>query len=268
MRGSTSVLIVLVITVLVVGSYLFLVKPRLDKRIDELESEKAGLEQSQMELARMITEIPKLREQLPEWRQKLTLYRRAIPNRIEDEKFLANLQEQVGRQDVRLLNLDLNDSGVWLRDLDEKSKEQLTGMGIDVDAAQQIKVAFYTLVLQGPYDNVISTLEELKRYGRIYSIEQVVAPAGGAGGAVLVTDNPDEIPLQVTGSIFYGISENYMNAEDLYRSYMRSLIAPLAAGAQVGIKRGAGKAVGAEQPAAAAAAQDEQPALEAGGTNT
>jgi hypothetical protein len=249
------------------GLYLFLIKPRLDQRINELEAERSAMEAEQMALARMITEIPELRRQLPEWKQKLTLYRKAIPAKIEDEVFLTNLQQQVKSHGVVLQSIDLNDSGVWLRDLDEKSKEQLTGMGVDVPAAQQIKVAFYTLILQGPYDNVITTLEELKRYGRIYSIEQVVAPAGGAGGAVLITDNPDEIPLQVSGSIFYGIDANYMNSEELYKSYMRSLIAPLAAGAHKAIRREGTGVVGGQEEAEREPS-DEREAAETGGIST
>src|SRR5207237_10655144 len=106
---------------------------------------------------------------------------------------------------VQLLGAQLQLGGPFVGEAKEDELKKYTDIGVDVEALKQVKVAFYQLKLLGNYGKTLSALENLKGHGRMYSIDEVVSPAGGGGGTVTQTLDVTRTPIQVTGKIYYGI---------------------------------------------------------------
>jgi len=136
---------------------------------------------------------------------------------------------------VRLLNVKVEPGGPWLGDIKDEDAKKLEGIGVDVDAARSLKVAFYSVELVGKYDKTLAVLENLKKHGRMYSIDSVMGPAGSGGGTVTKVLDVSSTPIQVSGKIFYGIADNYVSEKDLTAVFDRVVLKPLAGQVQSGI---------------------------------
>lgn len=215
MRGWIVTIIVFVCAAVVSVAYHFLVVAQLDKKLAELRAEDDKLQSDLNELIKKEAEIPHLLAAVPAWKQRVDLYQAAIPSSIDDEVFLGYLNEQLRAQNVTLISVQMAPGGSWLGSIKEAEATKLEGMGVDVEVARKLRVAFYTIELNGTYHGVIQAFENMKQHRRIYSIDQIVSPAGRGGGQVLQVLDSAETPMRVTGKLFYGVPENYVSQAQL-----------------------------------------------------
>jgi hypothetical protein len=228
MRGWTITVIIFVCAVIVVGLFHFLFKNQMDKKVATLEAENAGLQQDLKEIAEMKAAIEPMAREIPLWKQKIAVYRAAVPHQIEDNEFFRTLRKEMNAAGVGLLNVEVNPGGAWIGELKEEEAQKLADIGIDVEAARSLKVAFYSIELLGPYDNTLDVLENLKKHGRMYSIDEVVGPAGSGGGTITQVLDATATPIQVKGKIFYGIPADYVSEQDLNAVFSKVVLQPLA----------------------------------------
>jgi hypothetical protein len=129
---------------------------------------------------------------------------------------------------VQLLNVKVDPGGQWLGDIKEEEAKKLEGIGVDVEAARELKVAFYSIDLVGPYGKTLEVLENLKRHGRMYSIDAAMGPAGSGAGTVAQVLEASSTPIQVVGKIFYGIPEDYVSETQLNHVFAKVVLRPVA----------------------------------------
>jgi hypothetical protein len=219
MKGSMSILITFVLVALAVGLYVFLGKSKLDEKRNNLKAEVDAAKQTLQANEGKIAQIPALMDELPRWQRQFELFRTAIPVAIEDDLFLRNLTTQLNANGVRLVHMELIPAGQWFTNLNETQEEAFRKEHMRPEELRQVKQASYTVSLIGPFAGVLRAFENLKLYGRIYSIDTIISPAGGAGGAVFRNVDESQTPIQVSGKIFYGLSENYLSQETLNKFF-------------------------------------------------
>ena len=219
MRASATVIVVVVICLAVLALYWFVGRSQLFKQVQKVQSEVAMRQADLEEIDRMEQEIPSLLAQLPTWQRQYELFRSAIPPKVDDHRFLSAIISQLDRTGSEFISSGLTMGGLWLDGLSQSQFEQLEAAGLDVSVAKQIKVAYYSLDLAGDYKDILDAFEGLKRYGRLYTIDQVRGPAGGAAGSVVQTVDKTSTPIAMTGYIFFGIPENYFNATAIERVF-------------------------------------------------
>jgi hypothetical protein len=251
MRGWTSTIVIVICAVVAVVLFHFLFKKQMDKQIGELRAQADSLHSQLEEINRMESQIPALTAQVPGWRNQVRIFKSAIPSQIEDDVFFRNLADELARNDVQLMSIQVNPGGPWLGNLKDEDAEKLAGIGVDVDAARNLKVAFYQVKLLGSYAHTVELLENLKRHGRMYSIDEVTGPAGEGGGTVMSTLDDTALPLQVSGKIFYGIPADYVSEAKLDAALQAVVFKPLAARLHGGV-RAAGREVAEEYGVGAA----------------
>lgn len=244
MRGAASVILVLLGAIVIVLLYFFLGKAQMNRMAGELEGDLEAFRTQLDEIHRREAEIPRLTRQLPAWRQQLVVLNEAIPPTIEDDAFFASLAAELIEQEVELLAVDVVLGGAWLKDVTEEELQELEARGIRVDTARQIRVAFYNIKLSGEFGRVLTVFENLKKYRRLYTIDQVIAPASGGVGTITQTVDPSLTPIEVTGTLFYGVPEGYLPLEDLEARFMHAAVVPVARSAQGSISAAARLLVG------------------------
>jgi len=228
MRGSVSTLIVFLVCLVAVLIYWFAGRPQLINQLVTVRAENVEISNRLAEISEMERSIPLMMRQLPQWRDKLELYQAAIPNPINDEKFLATIDQQLEAQDVTLIGIDLVKGGAWLGQLGESQIEELKAKGIDDNVARQVQVAFYSVRLMGEFKNVITAFENLKIHNRLFSIDQVTGPITGGTGMISQNLDPNNVPIEITGRIYYGIPANYLTVEQLVDVFNTAVIIPQA----------------------------------------
>jgi hypothetical protein len=248
MRGWTVTIIVIICAAIVIGLFHFLFKNQMDKKVDNLRAENAKLEEQIQQIAEMEKAIEPMAREIPYWKQKVGVYRAAVPSQIEDNVFFASLRQEMEAAGVKLLTVKVDPGGPWLGNIKDDDAKKLTDIGVDVDAARAMKVAFYSVELVGPYDKTLTVLENLKRHGRMYSIDAVLGPGGTGGGAITKVLDASNTPIQVAGKIFYGLPEDYVTTEQLNEVFSKIVLNPIAkqAGKSIsdvsnGLAKGAGK---------------------------
>ena len=252
MRVSPGVIAVFILCLLAVGLYIFLGRAQISKQIAVVRDESAAIERELESIRVMERQIPVLMQQLPVWRDQVELYSSAIPSRIDDQRFFGALADQLERQDVDLLGIEVFKAGPWLGKLGETQIEELEAQGIDAAVAQQVNVAFYSASLIGTYPSILSAFENLKQSRRLYSIDQVTSPAILGGGTISQSADPEITPVQLTGRIYYGVPEDYVTVEKLVEVFGRIMILPKARSVQQMIRGRGQELLGgaeAEQPA-------------------
>jgi hypothetical protein len=220
--------IVFILSLAVVLAYVFLGKATVTRAINAKTVEKDKLDAVLLDISKKQAEIPKLRDELPMWNRQRILFRSAIPEKIEDDKFLGALADRLEQTGIELISAELAPSGSLLKDADEKAIQQLKDAGVDVVAAKKIQVAYYSVNLSGDFGKVINAFESLKRDGRLYTIDMISAPAGGGGGAVFKTLDPSKTPIKVTGAIYYGLPGDRLTAEWLVNEFTSALAPSIA----------------------------------------
>jgi len=228
MRGTVSILITILICVVVLALYFFLGRGQINKQINVATAENEQLQTQLQDIERMQRELPLLMRQLPAWKRELKLYKTAVPQDIQDDAFLSYVADELEAQDITLLVLDVLPSGAWLGQIGEAQAEELKKQGIDPDQAQDVQAAKYTLTFTGDFKNVLTAFENLKRYGRLYTIDEVHGPAVRGGGMVNVVLDPEQTPIEIVGRVYFGIKDNYLTDDDLTRVFASSVLKPLA----------------------------------------
>lgn len=219
MRASTSIIIVIVVCLAFLALYWFIGRSQLQKQVNQVTGEVMAAQTELETIDRMEAEIPQLLAQLPIWQRQYELFRSAIPSEVDDHRFLSAIIDQLDKSGAKFISSEMALGGQWLEGVSESQFEQLQAAGLDVDVAKKIRVAFYSLSLEGDYKDILNTFEGLKRYGRLYTIDQVLGPAGGAAGAVTRTLDASMTPVEMTGRIYYGIPENSFNVQAIQRQF-------------------------------------------------
>jgi hypothetical protein len=228
MRGATSLLITIAVVLVVVALYLFVGKAQLNKAIQTNQIQRDTLEKKQKELSEMEAAMPKLTRDLPVWRRQLVLFKSAIPEKIDDQIFLRTLNDQLEQNGVQLQSIEVVPAGSWLKDTDEKTIADLRTAGLDVDTMRKVQVAYYDIRLSGDFAKVITCFENMKHYGRLYTIDLVTSESGTGGGSVTEIVDPAKRPIMLSGAIFYGIPESYISVESMERVFQSRFAGPLA----------------------------------------
>ena len=226
MRGSVSTLIVFLVCLVLVLLYWFAGRPQLSRQTSSIQEENIQLTNRLAEISEMERAIPQMMQRLPEWRSKLELYRAAIPTNIDDEVFLTAVSEQLKAQDVQLLSIKLVKGGAWLGQLGEAQVEELKAKGIDDSVARKIQVAFYSVRLMGDFENVITAFENLKIHNRLFSIDQVDGPVTSGAGLIAAALDPQLVPIELTGRIYYGVPAEYLTVDQLVEVFNTAVIIP------------------------------------------
>lgn len=257
MRGATSILITVLICVVVLALYFFVGRAQLNKKIQAAEAEQQAVQSRLARINQMREELPRLMEQLPEWRERLALYKQAIPQAIQDEEFLSLLARQLEAQDVTLMSVEVAPKGAWLGEIGEEQEASLRAKGIEPTEARKVKAAMYSINLLGRFENILAAFENMKQYGRLYTIDEVSGPAGGAPGAITETLDPDLLAIQVTGRIYYGIEDSYLTDAQLIKVFESAVLKPRARAIQAEISEDGQQAL--ELPAPPPAAGEAEP---------
>lgn len=221
MRGMLGSLIIFLVCLALVMLYIFLGKGQisvaasnLQMQIDEKDSELIAIRSKR-------NEITTLKASLPLWRQQLEIFTTAIPVKVDDHIFFGNLVDQLDHYpEVKLLSLDSVFGGPWLGKVDEKQEEVLISYNIDVESAKSIRVSFFTLKLLGEFDDVLTIIENLKQYRRLYTIDMIAGPATGGSGAITQSAQPEITPIQVTGRLYFNLPEPKVDVNELTRMYL------------------------------------------------
>lgn len=227
-RGIGSIILTIVLAGLVLGLYLFLGKAQLSNIIRSETATKTDLEAKQTKIALMEAQMPKMVEELPTWRKQLNLFKGAIPEKINDHVFLKNLNEQLEQNQVKLMDIQVAAAGSWFKDTDEKTIKMLQEMQLDVATMRKVQVAYYDIRLTGEFRNVITCFENLKRYGRLYTIDLITTETGAGGGSVTEILDPNKRPIMLSGALFYGIPDDYMDSASMERLFQQRYSGPLA----------------------------------------
>ncbi|MBN2083444.1 hypothetical protein JW859_14710 [bacterium] len=228
MRGTVSILITVLICVVVLALYFFLGRAQINKQINTAVTENEKLQAQLQDIDRKQRELPLLMRQLPAWKRELKLYKTAIPADIEDDNFLEHVADELEAQGIQLLVVDVVPSGAWLGTIGEAQAEELQKKGIDPEQAKQVKAADYTLTFNGDFKNVLTAFENMKKYGRLYTIDEVHGPAAQGGGMINVVLDPEQTPIEIVGRIYFGIDQSYLTDDDLTRVFASSVLKPLA----------------------------------------
>jgi hypothetical protein len=228
MRQWMVTALILIVVVIVIVLHFVLFQSKMNKKIDELKAERDKNQAELKLLAEMEKEIPILASQLPSWQAQLGVYEAAIPSKIEDEVFFGVLTEQLKQHNVELIGASLSRGGSWLGEVTEAQAEQLTGMGVDLEAAKQVRLAFYEIRLNGEWSGVLNAFEGLKSSGRMYTIDEATSPSGGGGGTVSEAAGPADTGIAMTGKIFYGMPKDKVTADKLREAIRSILIRPMA----------------------------------------
>ena len=235
MRSASSIIITIVAAVILGALYIFVAKAQISSATNKLIKGNEQLQTQLTEIRADQADMPVLAAKLPFWRKQLELFKKAIPVQIEDDKFLQAIAQELKRTGVTLVGIEAVKGGAWLGNIKEDQVKQLEAMKLDVNAARQIQVAFYSVTLLGDFDKVISAFEYLKQHQRLYSIDQVSGPAPGDTGQILENIDPNNTPIQITGKIYSGIPADYLSVEQLNRVYTQVVAAPVTRRIKAGI---------------------------------
>ncbi len=228
MRANMTLFIIIGACILVAVAYTFLGKMKLDELVTTARQENESLTAQRDLIVKHTQEIPILAKQQGKWLESLELFRDAIPDEIDDHIFFADLSREMSSHNVKLMGVKLGSGGQWMGKIRDEQAEHLEGIGVKVSAAKQVKIAYYSIKLIGDYDDVLTVFENLKRYRRLYTIDQITSPAGGAPGTVTQVLNPSQTGIEVTGKIYYGIPADFINTDELIAKIIRNLLGPSA----------------------------------------
>lgn len=240
MRGGMTVLLVFLICLVVVVLYIFLGRAQIVRGINELREEDAAL-QSQLSIIREKEEdLPRLMASLPVWSRQLRMFNQAIPSKMNDNVFLADLVSELEAREIKILNLETTQGGPWLGQITEEMEVELESIGINVAAARSIKVAFYSATVVAEFDAVLDAFESMKKYNRLYTLDFVSGPAAAGAGSMAETLDLRQVPMTFSGSLYYGIGEEEVSQETLNRVFNKAISGPAARNIFEGVQ-GAGR---------------------------
>ncbi|MCB1215753.1 hypothetical protein KDL44_00045 [bacterium] len=220
MRDATSIAIVFVICLVLLLLYFFVGQSALNRQNAVKAAELAKLVEEERTINWMGSQIVEFESRLPELKKRINYYKQSIPTEISDEQFFGYLSNELTRHNVELLELQQSGNRAWLGQLSKTDEERYQKEELDVNAIKQIRTSTFKIRVFGDFEDVLTVFENLKTSGRLYTIDQVISPAGGGTGTVLVNNNASAAQMEITGSLYYGIPESYRDAEGLDKKYM------------------------------------------------
>lgn len=220
--GTLTVVITVVLVLLAGGGYLFYGKPKLDEQRQALETEIAAQEKELAQIELYKVEKEELKKLLPRWKEQFEVFRAAIPVKMDDDVFMRNLSEQLRANGVRLMSMEIAPTGQWFSNINETQEANYRNENVKPEELRLVKVANFSMSLIGDFGDVLRAFENMKLYGRIYALDRITSPTGGQGGAVFINEDAGATPMQVSGRIFYGLSENYLSQDTLDRFFGRA----------------------------------------------
>ena len=220
MKDATSIAVVFVICTIFALLYFFVGQSALNRNNAIKTAELDELIKEEQTVNWMGSQINEFENRLPDLKRRINYYKLAIPSQLEDERFFSHLAGELARHDAELLELQQAGNKTWLGQLSKTDEEKYTAAGLDINAIKQIRTTSFKIRVYGDFNDMLTVLENLKTLGRLYTIDQVISPAGGGGGTVLVDNSGEAAQMEVSGSLFYGIPENYRDAEGLDAKYM------------------------------------------------
>lgn len=220
MKDSTSIAVVFIVCLILLLLYFFVFQSAFNRTNDLKAQQLAELIEEQRNIVWMGSQISEFQSKLPEMKRKINYYKLAIPTEIEDERFFDHLASELQRNDVELLEIQQTGNRPWLGTLSTTDEENYGKLGLDVNAIKRIRSSNFKIRVLGEFKDVLTVCENLKSLGRLYTIDQVVSPAGAGGGTVLVDNSGNLSQMEITGSLYYGIPANYRDAAGLDRKYM------------------------------------------------
>ncbi|MCB1188700.1 hypothetical protein KDL29_16185 [bacterium] len=220
MKDATSIAIVFVICAVLLLLYFFVGQAALNRNNAVMAAELARLVEEERSINWMGSQITEYEGRLPDLKKRINYYKQSIPTQISDEQFFGHIARELSVHDVELLEIVQSGNRVWLGQLSKSDEERYEEQGLDINAIQQIRTSTFKIRVIGGFDNVLTVFENLKSSGRLYTIDQIISPAGGGRGTVLVNDNRTQAQMEITGSLYYGIPESYRDAEGLDKRYM------------------------------------------------
>jgi hypothetical protein len=220
MKDATSIVITFVICTIVLLVYFLVGQSSLNRNNAAKAEELALLVKEEKEINWMGSQISTFEDRLPDLKRRINYYKLAVPTQIEDDRFFIHLASELRKHDAELLELQQSGNRIWLGQLSKTDEEKYVAAGLDVNAIKQIRTSTFKIRLFGDFNELLTVFENLKSLGRLYTIDQVISPAGGGSGTVLVDNSGTSAQMEITGSLFYGIPENYRDAEGLDAKYM------------------------------------------------
>ncbi|MCB1221566.1 hypothetical protein KDL30_12965 [bacterium] len=220
MKDATSIAIVFVICAVLLLLYFFVGQAALNRNNAAMAAELARLVEEEDTINWMGSQITEFEGRLPDLKKRINYYKESIPTEIEDQYFFAHLASELKRHNVELLELQQTGNRVWLGQLSKTDEERYLEEGLDINAIKQIRTSTFKIRAFGEFDDVLTVFENLKTMGRLYTVDQIISPAGGGGGTVLVNNSGTAAQMEITGSLYYGIPANYRDAEGLDKKYM------------------------------------------------
>jgi hypothetical protein len=109
--------------------------------------------------------------------------------------------------------------GNWMMNLSDAQEQNFKKEHMNPNEVRSVKVANFAVTLSGNYGDVLRAFENLKMYGRVFSIDQIITPAGGVGGTVFQNESVATTPIQVSGKIYYGLSDQYLSQDTLNKYF-------------------------------------------------
>jgi len=241
MKDLTSIAITFVITAVLLLIYFFAGQSALNRNIQVKQDELAKLIEEERQIIWMGSQITEFEGRLPDLKRRINYYKLAIPTKIEDELFFSHLASELSKHDAELLDLQQTGNRLWLGQISNTDEEKYNAAGLDTKAIQQIRTTSFKIRVYGDYNAMLTVLENLKTQGRLYTIDQVISPAGGGAGTVLVGNFDETAQMEVTGSLFFGIPETYRDAEGLDAKYMEVVVIRNARDISTDVKHSGGR---------------------------
>lgn len=228
MRGSLTVLLVFLVCLVVVVLYIFLGRSQVSKLNANLRTQNDALQQQLDKIADKEKALPDLMARLPQWSRQLSMFNQAIPTKIDDNVFFENMTAEAKKRNVRILKLETSVGDPWLGQINDDMAAELENLGINVDAARSVKVAFYSATMVGDFKDILDVFEALKTHNRLYTLAQVTGPATTSMGTSSDVVQQAQTPLTFAGKLYYGMSEKEVSQESLARVFSKAVSGPAA----------------------------------------
>lgn len=239
MKGSLTVLLVFLVCLVVVVLYIFLGRSQIAKVNANLRTQNDALQQQLDKIAEKEKELPELMARLPQWSRQLSMFNQAIPTEVDDNVFFAGLAAEAKKRNVQILKLETSVGTPWLGQINDEMATELEALGINVDAARSVKVAFYSSTMVGKFQDILGVFEAMKGYNRLYTLEQVTGPAQTGMGTSSDVIQEAQTPLTFSGKLYYGIGEKEVSQETLASVFSKAVSGPAARTLFNGVKKGA-----------------------------
>jgi len=239
MRGGLTVVLVFLVCLVVVVLYIFLGRSQITRANSALQDQNTGLQVQLDQIRAKEAKLPELMARLPQWSRQLAMFEEAIPTKIDDNVFFSNLTKETEKRNVKILKLETSIGDPWLGQITEDLQASLEELGINVNAARNVRIAFYAATLVGDFKDILDVFESMKSYNRLYTLDMITAPATTTMGTSNEVIKQDQTPLTLSGKMYYGISAEEVSQDTLARVFEKAVSGPAARSIFNGVRNSA-----------------------------